>query len=142
MVPGWSTRFFSARRLFFAASASVVQLLSQTSSQVEVYGLEDGSLIAPKESVLHIVGPVLELFELETVYLGLLSRMTRIATNVRAAVEAANGKRILFFPARFDIPEAQEYDGYAAKVGERPEPLRQPRPRLLKHARSEPCPMP
>ena len=95
----------------------VMQLLGQTSSQVEVYGLEDGSLIAPKESVLHIVGPVQELVELETIYLGLLSRMTRVATNVRAAVEAAGGKRILFFPARFDIPEVQEYDGYAAKVG-------------------------
>jgi nicotinate phosphoribosyltransferase len=95
----------------------VMQLLGQTSPQVEVYGLEDGSLIDPRESVLHIVGSVSELFELETIYLGLLSRMTRVATNVRAAVEAANGKRILFFPARFDIPEAQEYDGYAAKVG-------------------------
>jgi nicotinate phosphoribosyltransferase len=95
----------------------VMQLLDQTSSQVEVYGLEDGNRIAPKESVLHIAGPAQELFELETVYLGLLSRMTRVATKVRAAVEAANGKRILFFPARFDILEAQEYDGYAAKVG-------------------------
>ena len=95
----------------------VMQLLAQTSSQVEVYALDDGSPIAPRESVLHIVGPVSELFELETIYLGLLSRMTRVATNVRAAVDAANGKRILFFPARFDIPEAQEYDGYAAKIG-------------------------
>ncbi len=93
----------------------VMQLLHQTSAQV--YGLEDGSLIAPRESVLHIVGPVSELFELETVYLGLLSRMTRVATNVRAAVEAAHGKPVLFFPARFEIPEAGEYDGYAAKVG-------------------------
>jgi nicotinate phosphoribosyltransferase len=108
---------FQHSQALLCGVCQVMQLLVQTSSQVEVYGLEDGSLIGPKESVLHIVGPVSELFELETVYLGLLSRMTRIATNVRAAVEAANGKRILFFPARFDIPEAQEYDGYAAKVG-------------------------
>jgi nicotinate phosphoribosyltransferase len=43
--------------------------------------------------------------------------MTRVATNVRAVVEAAGGKPVLFFPARFDLAEVQEYDGYAAKIG-------------------------
>ena len=95
----------------------VLQLLSHLGPEVEVYGLEDGSRIAPKESVLHIVGPVSKLVEYETVYLGLLSRMTRVASNVRAAVDAASGKPVMFFAARFDIPEAQEYDGYAAKIG-------------------------
>jgi nicotinate phosphoribosyltransferase len=94
-----------------------LDLLKQTSPQVEVEGLADGDCIAPLESVLHLHGPIQELVELETVYLGLLSRMTRVATNVRAVVEAASGKPVLFFPARFDVPEAQEYDGYAAKVG-------------------------
>jgi nicotinate phosphoribosyltransferase len=94
-----------------------LDLLKQTGPQVEVEGLGDGERIAPLESVLHVHGPIQELVELETVYLGLLSRMTRVATNVRAVVEAAGGKPVLFFPARFDIPEAQEYDGYAAKIG-------------------------
>jgi nicotinate phosphoribosyltransferase len=94
-----------------------MELLAQTSPQVEVEGLADGDRIAPLESVLHIQGPIQELVELETIYLGLLSRMTRVATNVRAVAEAANGKPVLFFPARFDVPEVQAYDGYAAKVG-------------------------
>jgi nicotinate phosphoribosyltransferase len=94
-----------------------MELLGQTSSEVEVEGLTDGDHVAPLESVLHIGGPAQELFELETIYLGLLSRMTRVATNVRAAVEAANGKPVLFFPARFDVSEVQECDGYAARIG-------------------------
>jgi nicotinate phosphoribosyltransferase len=95
----------------------VLDLLSQTSSEVAIYGLEDGEKIAPKEPVMHLIGPAQELLPYETLYLGLLARMTKVCTNVRSAVEAAAGKPVLFFPARFDIPEAQEYDGYAAKVG-------------------------
>lgn len=95
----------------------VVELFRQAGPEVEIYALEDGSGISPKEAVMHIVGPVDELIEYETVYLGLLSRMTRVATNVRQAVEAAGTKPVLFFPARFDIPEAQPYDGYSALVG-------------------------
>jgi len=94
-----------------------LELLAQTGPKVAVEGLADGDRIGPFESVLHIHGPIQELVELETVYLGLLSRMTRVATNVRAVVDAAKGKPVLFFPARFDLLEAQEYDGYAAKIG-------------------------
>ena len=95
----------------------VMELLAQTSPAVGVEGLADGDRITPFESVLHIRGPIQELVELETVYLGLLSRMTKVATNVRAVVDAANGKPVLFFPARFDVAEVQAYDGYAAKIG-------------------------
>jgi nicotinate phosphoribosyltransferase len=95
----------------------VFKLLSDLPPEVEVHALEDASRIGPKETVLHIAGPVDQLLVYETIYLGLLARMTRVATNVREAVEAAGGKPVLFFPARFDIPEAQEYDGYAARIG-------------------------
>ena len=94
-----------------------MELLGQTGPSVEVEGLADGDRIAPLESVLHLRGPIQELVELETIYLGLLSRMTKVATNVQAVVHAANGKPVLFFPARFDVPEVQAYDGYAAKIG-------------------------
>lgn len=94
-----------------------VRPLLEPLRETVVEALEDGDRIAPLESVLHITGPVIELLPYETVYLGLLARMTRIATNVRSAVEAANGKPVLFFPARFDVPEVQEYDGYAAMIG-------------------------
>jgi nicotinate phosphoribosyltransferase len=48
--------------------------------------------------------------------LGVLSRRTRIATNARAIVAAANGKGVLFFPARFDHHLVQTGDGYAAYI--------------------------
>lgn len=95
----------------------VQKLVSNLGPEVEVHGLQDGARIAPKETVLHIAGPVDKLLEYETIYLGLLARMTRVATNVGEAVEAAGGKPVLFFSARFDISEAQEYDGYAARIG-------------------------
>ncbi len=95
----------------------VLALLESLGPEVEIHSLSDGDHIGPKETVMHIAGPVDELFVFETVYLGLLARMTRVATNVRESVEAAGTKPVLFFPARFDIPEAQQYDGYAAWIG-------------------------
>lgn len=94
-----------------------VRPLLEPLTGVEVEALEDGDAIEPLEPAMHLRGPIIDLLPYETVYLGLLSRMTRIATNVRAAVQEANGKPVLFFPARFDAPEVQEYDGYASRVG-------------------------
>ena len=48
--------------------------------------------------------------------MGVLSRRTRIATNARAIVDAAGGKEVLFFPARFDHHLVQTGDGYAAYI--------------------------
>ena len=53
---------------------------------------------------------------LETVYLGCLARRTLIMRNVREVVAAANGKDILFFPARHDHWLVQTGDGWAAHV--------------------------
>ena len=51
---------------------------------------------------------------LETLYLGVLARRTLITTNVVRVLEAANGKPILFMPARHDHHRVQTGDGYAA----------------------------
>ena len=53
---------------------------------------------------------------LETVYLGALARRTLVMRNVRAVVEAARGKTILFMPARHDHWLVQTGDGWAAHV--------------------------
>ncbi len=95
----------------------VLALFEPLADRVTVAVLADGDRISPLEPVMHITGPVQDLFELETVYLGMLARMTKVATNVREAVEAARPKPVLFFPARFDVPEVQPYDGYAALIG-------------------------
>lgn len=65
------------------------------------------------EPVLKIRGRYRDFALLETVYLGLLTRISRIATNVYNVMEVSNGKRILYFPARFDLPDVQAVDGYA-----------------------------
>ncbi|AKJ65100.1 hypothetical protein [Kiritimatiella glycovorans] len=79
--------------------------------------LHDGDRIAPWETVMHITGDASLFAHLETVYLGVLARRTRIATNVRRTVDAAGDKVVLFFPARFDHWAVQGGDGYAAHIG-------------------------
>ena len=49
-------------------------------------------------------------------YLGTLARRTLIATNTARVLEAANGKPIIFMPARHDHHRVQTGDGYAAYV--------------------------
>src|SRR5256712_6864209 len=56
---------------------------------------------------------------LETAYLGVLSRRTLITTNVVRVLEAANGKPIIFMPARHDHHRVQTGDGYAAYIAGR-----------------------
>src|SRR5207302_268407 len=53
---------------------------------------------------------------LETVYLGTLARRTLITANVVRVLEAANGKPVIFMPARHDHHRVQAGDGYAAHV--------------------------
>jgi len=85
-------------------------------SQLDVRALYDGDRIEPWETVLTIEGDYALFAHLETDYLGVLTRRTKVATNTRAVVEAANGKTMLFFPARFDHHLVQTGDGYAAYV--------------------------
>jgi len=85
-------------------------------NQLDVRALYDGDRIEPFETVLSIEGPYDLFAHLETPYLGVLSRRTRIATNARAIVDAAGGKDVLFFPARFDHHLVQTGDGYAAYI--------------------------
>ncbi len=79
--------------------------------------LRDGDEVAPYETVMTIAGPLRQFAHLETIYLGVLARRTLIATNVYQVVQAANGKPVLFFPARFDHWTVQGGDGYAARIG-------------------------
>jgi nicotinate phosphoribosyltransferase len=83
---------------------------------LEVKALHEGDEIASWETVLTIEGDYAEFAHLETVYLGVLARRTLVMRNVRAVVDAARGKPILFFPARHDHWLVQTGDGWAAHV--------------------------
>jgi nicotinate phosphoribosyltransferase len=85
-------------------------------TDLEVDALRDGDFVEPRETVMFITGPYAAFAHLETVYLGVLARRTRAATNTRRVVEAAWPKPVLFFPARFDHWLVQTGDGYAAHI--------------------------
>jgi nicotinate phosphoribosyltransferase len=93
---------------------AVLKLASHDWSALEVHALYDGDAVSPNETVMTIKGPYDVFAELETIYLGILARRTRIHTQTRRVVEAANGKDVLYFPARHDHWSIQEGDGYAA----------------------------
>ena len=85
-------------------------------ADLAVRALHDGDEIAPYETVMTIEGDYALFAHLETCYLGVLSRRTRVATNAREIVDAANGKDVLYFPARYDHHMMQTGDGYAAYI--------------------------
>ena len=84
--------------------------------ELEVHALHEGDEIAPFETVMTIEGDYSLFAHLETVYLGCMARRSLVMQNVREVVEAANGKPILFFPARHDHWLVQTGDGWAAHV--------------------------
>lgn len=86
-------------------------------SNIKVEALFDGDKILPWETVMHITGDASLFAHLETIYLGVLARRTRVATNVYNVVQAAGKIPVLYFPARFDHWEVQGGDGYAAYIG-------------------------
>ena len=83
---------------------------------LEVRALYEGDAIEPHETVMTIEGDYSLFAHLETVYLGSMARRSLVMSNVREVVEAANGKPILFFPARHDHWLVQTGDGWAAHV--------------------------
>ncbi|MEX0851218.1 MAG: hypothetical protein WD015_06905 [Gaiellaceae bacterium] len=95
---------------------AVLRLCSHDWDELDVHALYDGDPIEPAETVLTIEGDYTLFAHLETVYLGIFARRTLVATNVQRAVEAANGKEILYFPARHDHFSVQTGDGYAAHL--------------------------
>ena len=101
----------------------------ETCDQLEVWAVHDGATVhyPPKgnaregdprfvQPVMKIRGRYRDFALLETPILGVLSRGSRIATNVYETMVAARGKPVLFFPARFDAHEVQAADGYAYDV--------------------------
>jgi len=95
---------------------AILWLCSHDPEGLTIRALHDGDRIEPWETVLTIEGDYTTFAHLETVYLGALARRTLITTNVVRVLEAANGKPIIFMPARHDHQRVQAGDGYAAYV--------------------------
>lgn len=93
-----------------------------TFDKIEATAVQDGVMVPYAGDPLN-VSPVLKVRGryrdfaiLETPTLGALTRGSRVATNVYQTLEAARGKDVLFFPARFDAHELQAADGYAYHI--------------------------
>jgi nicotinate phosphoribosyltransferase len=95
---------------------AVLKLCSGDWDALDVHALHEGDEVEPWETVMTIEGDYRLFAHLETVYLGCLARRSLVMHNVREVVDAANGKQILFFPARHDHWLVQTGDGWAAHV--------------------------
>mgnify|MGYP003561865030 FL=1 len=95
---------------------AILKLCSDNWQGMTVRALHDGDAIVPWEVVLEIEGAYADFAHLETLYLGVLARRTRVGTNTRRVVEAAHPKDVMFFPARHDHWLVQTGDGYAAHI--------------------------
>src|SRR2546425_13923 len=95
---------------------AILKLCSEKWEELQVSALYDGDEIAPWETVLLIEGPYDAFANLETLYLGVLARRTKVGTNTHRVVEAAKPKQVMFFPARHDHWLVQTGDGYAAHI--------------------------
>jgi len=95
---------------------AIIKLCSDDWDDLTVHALYDGDRISPYETVMTVEGDYTNFAPLETLYLGVLARRTLITTNVVRVLEAANGKPIIFMPARHDHHLVQTGDGYAAHI--------------------------
>ncbi len=97
----------------------------ETWSHLRVEAVQDGRMVYyngnPRRirPVVRVRGRYRDFALLETAMLGALTRGSRTATNVYNTLEAARGKPVLFFPARFDAHEVQAADGYAYDIAVR-----------------------
>ncbi len=93
-----------------------------TWDRLEVQAVHDGAIVKYAgdplrvQPIIRARGCYRDFALLETPTLGILTRASRVATNVYNTLVAARGKPVLFFPARFDLHEVQAADGYAYNV--------------------------
>ncbi len=95
---------------------AVLKLCAGRPKELVIKALYDGDKVKAGDTVMTIEGDYGTFAHLETVYLGVIARPTAVATAVRKVVKAAKGKKVLFFPARFDHYRVQTTDGYAAFI--------------------------
>ena len=95
---------------------AILKLCATEWKDLSVHALHDGDEVEPWETVMLIEGPYDAFAHLETLYLGVLARRTRVGTNTRRVVEAAAPKQVMFFPARHDHWLVQTGDGWAAHI--------------------------
>ncbi|MHB8192322.1 MAG: nicotinate phosphoribosyltransferase [Bellilinea sp.] len=94
----------------------------ETADRLEVWAVHDGCIVESNGNplevspVMRVRGRYRDFAILETPTLGIMTRASRVATNVYEALVGSGGKPMMFFPARFDLHEVQAADGYAYQI--------------------------
>ncbi len=117
--PHVTMQVFGKTHAFLGGIDEAIAILKQCAIEWQdlvVHALYDGEEIEPWETVMLVEGPYDAFAHLETLYLGVLARRTKVGTNTRRVVDAARPKEVMFFPARHDHWLVQTGDGYAAHV--------------------------
>ena len=117
--PRVTMQVFGKSEAYLGGVDEAIAILKQCAIEwpdLVVHALYDGDEIQPWETVMLIEGPYDAFAHLETLYLGVLARRTKVGTNTRRVVDAARPKEVMFFPARHDHWLVQTGDGYAAHI--------------------------
>ena len=117
--PRVTMQVFGKQHAYLGGVDEAIAILKQCAiewNDLVVHALYDGDEIEPWETVMLIEGPYDAFAHLETLYLGVLARRTKVGTNTKRVVDAARPKEVMFFPARHDHWLVQTGDGYAAHI--------------------------
>ncbi len=116
--PHVTMEVFCRRHALLAGMNEVRSLLEKVlPPHSEVWGLEEGAEISPREVVLRIRAPYQAFALYETAYLGILAHETGWATAAREVVNAAAPIPVISFGARHVHPDISARMEYAAVVG-------------------------
>ena len=116
--PVVAVEIFARRRSILCGMSEAQALLRQVlGTEAEVWSLEEGDWIEPREVVLQIRAPYRQFGLYETALLGLLSSETGWATAAADCVATAGDIPIISFGARHIHPQVSARMEYAAIVG-------------------------
>ena len=84
----------------------------------DIYAIEEGSVIFPKEPLIKVIAPIMEAQLVETAILNIINHQCLIATKASRVVYAAQGDGIMEFGLRrAQGPDAGLYGARAAVIG-------------------------
>jgi nicotinate phosphoribosyltransferase len=84
----------------------------------EIYAVEEGTPVFPREPLIRVKAPIMEAQLMETALLNIINHQTLIATKASKVVTAADGAKVLEFGLRrAQGPDAGIYGARAAIVG-------------------------
>lgn len=92
-------------------------LSKQVLKELEVYGVQDGDLVAGKKPVLLIFGKYQDFGKYENIIDGILARRSSVCNNCYQMLKLINANQLIYMADRTDDYMVQPYDGYAAYVG-------------------------